>query len=373
MQSVYINHIAKYLPGLPIHNEEMEEYLGLISGKKSKSKSIILRNNGITSRYYAIKKDGTLLETNAEMTAKAIQQLGITLDRVSYLASGTTLPDQILPAHANMVHGIIGGNNLELSSHGGSCLSGFHALKSAFLHVKSELHSHAIATGSELWSKNFRNENFEEEAAKLRQLEQQPIIAFEADFLRWMLSDGAAAMHLSNKPNTELSLRIDWMESKSFAHELETCMYLGGEKEGKKLIGFRAFEPKLWPEKSLFAIKQDTKILGNYIISKGLEYTSEIAQKHQLDPKEIDWLLPHISSMYFFDKMLKGYEEIGFAIPVEKWFTNLKTVGNLGSAAFMFILEELFNSGKLKKGQKILVMIPESARFAYGYIHLTVV
>ena len=29
-------------------------------------------------------------------------------------------------------------------------------------------------------------------------------------------------------------------------------------------------------------------------------------------------------------------------------------------------------SGKLKKGQKILVMIPESARFSYSYCMLTV-
>jgi 3-oxoacyl-[acyl-carrier-protein] synthase-3 len=37
------------------------------------------------------------------------------------------------------------------------------------------------------------------------------------------------------------------------------------------------------------------------------------------------------------------------------------------------MLEELFHSGRLKKGQHILVMVPESARFSYAYMYLTVV
>ncbi len=36
------------------------------------------------------------------------------------------------------------------------------------------------------------------------------------------------------------------------------------------------------------------------------------------------------------------------------------------------MIEELLYSGKLKKGEKILVMIPESARFSYCYCMLTV-
>ena len=35
-------------------------------------------------------------------------------------------------------------------------------------------------------------------------------------------------------------------------------------------------------------------------------------------------------------------------------------------------LEELFHSGKLSKGQKIAMIIPESARFTYANVLLTV-
>jgi 3-oxoacyl-[acyl-carrier-protein] synthase-3 len=44
----------------------------------------------------------------------------------------------------------------------------------------------------------------------------------------------------------------------------------------------------------------------------------------------------------------------------------------VGSASIYIMLEELFNSGKLKAGQKLLLMVPESARFSYSYVLLTV-
>src|SRR3546814_8068914 len=43
--------------------------------------------------------------------------------------------------------------------------------------------------------------NFEaENEARVAALETKPVIAFEKDFLRWMLSDGAGAALLENRP-----------------------------------------------------------------------------------------------------------------------------------------------------------------------------
>ena len=64
---------------------------------------------------------------------------------------------------------------------------------------------------------------------------------------------------------------------------------------------------------------------------------------------------------------------IGFQIPYDKWFTNLITKGNTGSASIFVIMEELFHSGKLRTGQKVLCFIPESGRFSMAYMMLTVV
>ena len=59
-------------------------------------------------------------------------------------------------------------------------------------------------------------------------------------------------------------------------------------------------------------------------------------------------------------------------IPQERWFTNLSSKGNTGSASIYIILEELFHSGKLKVGEKLLCYIPESGRFSTAFMQLEV-
>ncbi len=56
MYSAYINRIGKFLPGEPINNDEMEEYLGKIAWRPSKVSQRILNSNGIQKGYYAIDK-----------------------------------------------------------------------------------------------------------------------------------------------------------------------------------------------------------------------------------------------------------------------------------------------------------------------------
>lgn len=77
--------------------------------------------------------------------------------------------------------------------------------------------------------------------------------------------------------------------------------------------------------------------------------------------------------MFFKKKIIDNLKEYNIDIPEEKWFLNLTKIGNVGAASGMLMVEELFNSGKLKIGEKILMMIPESARFSYTYVLLTAV
>ena len=79
-----------------------------------------------------------------------------------------------------------------------------------------------------------------------------------------------------------------------------------------------------------------------------------------------------MSSFFFEDKMYNEMVELGIDIPKEKWFTNLATKGNVGAASIYLMLDELFNGGQLKKGQKILLGVPESSRFSYVFCLLTV-
>jgi 3-oxoacyl-[acyl-carrier-protein] synthase III len=377
-KSVYINRIAGYLPGDPVSNDEMEQYLGFVGGNfRSKSKALVLRNNKITTRYYAIDKEGKHTHNNAQLTAEAIRRLesdDFRIGDIQLLTCGTTSPDQLLPSHASMVHGELKSHPHEAISFSGSCCSGMNALKYAYMSIASGNSTNAVTTGSEKLSHWMQAGNFREEAESLRKLEAQPYLAFEKDFLRWMLSDGAAAVLLSDHPNKDgVSLRIEWMEISSFANEMETCMYFGGEKqENGELKGWAAMEQREWLERSIFALRQDTRMLEANIARLGTRKLAENLERHNVDINTIDWYLPHISSEFFRAKVDEEMKKNNIYLPQEKWFINLSRVGNIGSASIFLALEELFNSGKLKKGERIILSVPESARFAYANALLTV-
>ena len=208
-------------------------------------------------------------------------------------------------------------------------------------------------------------------------LESQPILAFSADFLRWMLSDGAGAAFLtSTPPQDNPAFRVEWIEHLSFASELETCMYSGAVKnEDGSLTGWRDF-PSLQEAVAAgaFLVKQDVKLLNQEIIGTIVDRVlTRVIAKHQLDPDAITWFLPHYSSDFFRQRLFDRMEAIGFAIPYERWFTNLAAKGNSGSASIYIILEELFRSGRISRGDTILCMIPESGRFSTAYMMLTAV
>jgi 3-oxoacyl-[acyl-carrier-protein] synthase-3 len=376
MPEVYITKASKFLPNEAVANEDMDSYLGLINGHASKGKALTLRNNGIKTRYYSLDKNGKSTHSNAQMTALAIEALtGKDFDKteIEVLACGTTTPDNMLPSHAVMVHGELKCNPVEIISPSGACCAGMQALKYGYLSVLAGNSKNAVCTGSEKTSSWLRSEQFEKESETLSKLEQQPLIAFEKDFLRWMLSDGAGALLLEDKPRGDLSLKIEWLETASFANELETCMYAGSDKnEDGSTKGWKEFTPDEWLSKSVFALKQDVKLLGKSIVPTGTRYLKKLIEKRKLDVSTIDYFLPHLSSEFFRGKIAEEIQKQNIDIPQEKWFTNLTKIGNVGAGSVYLMIEELMSSGKLRKGNKILLMVPESARFSYAYALLTV-
>jgi 3-oxoacyl-[acyl-carrier-protein] synthase-3 len=376
---VYINKTSAYFPNNPVSNDEMELYLGLINGKPSKSKGIVLRNNGIKNRYYALTKEGKATHTNAQMTALAIKALfkedPLKIKEMELLSCGTSSPDQMMPSHGVMTHGWLPeAEAIEVVSPAGVCCAGMHAIKYAYMAIRTGDVKIAVATGSERFSGLLVSNVFEEEAQKLKELKANPYVAFQQDFLRWMLSDGASAFLMSDKPNqNSLSLRLDWIEGISYANEIETCMCMGAEKmPDGTLKGFMDFTPEDIMNKSIFSIKQDITLLGNNIVPLGGKKIKEILDRKGITTRDIDYFMPHISSDFFKSKIYDMIEIYGGGIPYEKWFINLYTVGNVGAASAFLMIDELFHSGRLKKGQKLLLLVPESARFSYMYAMLTV-
>ncbi len=377
--SVYITGTASFLPNAPVTNDQMERILGQLGDKPSRARPTVLRSNGIQTRHYCI--DPVTLEpthSNAQLTAEVVKVIGnegFDLDQLQCLSCGTSIADQLMPNHAVMVHGELGLPPLEAVATTGVCLSGLASVKYAYMAVASGTHANAIATGSELSSAMMSVRNLQVES-DTNDLELKPELAFDRDFLRWMLSDGAGAMLLEPKPREgRLNFRIDWIEMFSYAGQMETCMYAGAVKDGTgKVTGWARFTPAERERHTIMAVRQDVKLLNEYVMYYTVQKPLEtLAVKRGLKGENIDWFLPHYSSKFFRDKVHAHMVKAGVDVPQERWFTNLPYKGNTGSASMYIILDELARSGRLQKGQRLMTYVPESGRFATGFMHLTVV
>ena len=382
-RDVFITRTASFLPLDPVGNDQMEQVLGMAGERPSRTRRVTLRSNGIASRHYVIDpQTGQPRYTNASITAEAVRRLageGFTLDSISCLATGTSVPDQILPNHGVMVHGELGGGPCEVVSTAGICAAGATALKYAWMAVRSGEHESAVATGSEAVSPVLRGTRYTAETeAMARRLEAQPELAFEKDFLRWMLSDGAGAALLQAQPAATAegpSLRVDWIDVFSFAHEMPVCMYAGADRDADGgLVGWAQFPHDELGRRSVLSIKQDVKLLNADVVEMCLvRPLAAVIARRGLQAGAVDWFLPHMSSDYFRKPIAAGLDRAGLPIAPDKWFTNLSRVGNIGAGSFYVMLDELRRSGRLEPGQRVLGFVPETGRISSAFIHLTVV
>lgn len=374
---VFINKIASFFPNQPVSNDEMEDYLGKIGDQTSRVKSIILRQNGIKTRYYALDKQQRITHSNAELASNAIKDLISTCnneEKIEMMACGTSSPDQILPSHASMVHGLTFNYPLEIYSLSGVCLTGLAALKTAYMSIKIGNTTNGICSTSELASASFLSRFYEAEYINLKELEENPHLAFEKDFLRYMLSDGAAALLLSNKPKESRALEINWIELISYANMHPACMYMGAEATSEgDLISWKEFSEEDLISHSVLACKQNVRLLNEYVIERFVDAIEHALTKNNLNPETIKYVIPHISSMYFFKRLEEGIKARKINLPTSKWFTNLTWVGNVGSVAPFAALDELIRTKPLEKGDQILLLVPESGRFSFGVALLTCV
>ncbi|MDN5203824.1 beta-ketoacyl-ACP synthase III [Fulvivirgaceae bacterium BMA10] len=371
--SAFITAAGKFLPGKPVTNDEIEEYLGLIHNEPSRTKERILRQNGINSRYYAINKQQEAQYSLSEMVAFAIddclKRSGVSKDKIGFLAAATTQGDLPVPGFASMVHAASDLKQCEIATLHGVCGSGMMALKSAWLNIATKQHQNAVSCAGEFASRMFKKQRFENQKVA----GSNGSIPLEVDFLRWMLSDGGGALLVQPEPYANTSLKIKWIDIQSYAHLFDVCMYAGLNKNKQHFSNFWLDYPSFSAadEEGVINLKQDIKIVDN-IVKLGVKRFFELIDEGRIDPKNIDHFLCHYSSHYFKKPILDLLKKGGTSIPEDKWFTNLYTKGNTGSASIYIMLDELLNEKELQNGEQILCMVPESGRFLTSFMMLEV-
>src|SRR3954462_12112901 len=75
VRAAYVTAAAQCLPGAPVGNKEMVDYIGRLSPEAERLGSLTLRQNRIRTRHYAIRPDGSSDWTVAKLAGRAVRDL----------------------------------------------------------------------------------------------------------------------------------------------------------------------------------------------------------------------------------------------------------------------------------------------------------
>jgi 3-oxoacyl-[acyl-carrier-protein] synthase-3 len=374
MTEAYITGIGAYLPGEPVDNEQLMTRLTDGTARSARLGRQALAANGIRTRHYAVDDRGRTLMLNEELAASAARQAladrGLPVSAVRMLATGTTQGDVLVPGFASMVHGRLGGGPMELLSAAGVCASSMAALKAAVTAVRLGEHPVALAVGSELASRSLASRSLAAGGAAPAAPAGDPE-PLDAGFLRWTLSDGAGAVVVEPRPRPGgLSLRVDWMHLVSHAHEHAVCMGAGLTPGTAPRAG------TTWQDQQDKQgqpdgprLRQDMSALPALIDLGVAEYTA-LVEAGRIDPGT-EHVLCHYSAEHFRAKLISRLRAAGHDPDESRWFTNLHTAGNTGAASIFVMLEAA--RPRLRAGDRVLLVVPESGRFTLAFAQLTCV
>ncbi|MEM7391463.1 MAG: hypothetical protein AAF492_03865, partial [Verrucomicrobiota bacterium] len=288
----YITSTGSFLPGDPVDNENLPAYMGRLFGE-SKVREKILRVNGIKRRHYALdrKQNAThdVYELAALAAAGCLEGMEAK-DRVEYLSAGSTKTPFVGPGLSSILHSRLKEKGLldqplEINSNSGICSSAAQAFVNASRAIASGAKTGALCVGVEQPSAILKSSAIKPPRDWLNIMRDVRTSKwFMSVFLRFMLSDGAGAFLLENRPAPgRISFQVDWTFSRSFAHEAPLCMKL----EGRSLL-----------------LSQDVEILTNHMkpcVQKVTEAALETNGETLADYKVV---LPHLSSFFFRKNML---------------------------------------------------------------------
>ena len=364
-QRVYVESAGMFMPGEPVGNDQMDAYIAPLDRMSTRIKRRILAENGIRQRHYAIDAEGRTVFTNAQLAAGAIrdclQRGDVDMARVGMLASGSSGGDALMPGFANMIQGELAAPPMETVSVHGICAAGVSAIQAAAQGIELGAHARALAVASEMPSRLFKRSRF---AARGYEID------FDSHFLRWMLSDGAGALLLTDGAllprRSGVRLRLKWTHQRAFSGDYPVCMQLGLTEDRQS--GHLDFAS--WGEAEAagaLALRQDIRLLP-HLFDIGIHEYAELVKEGWLDPARVNHFLCHYSSEKFIPVVEDLMGKANLSIPRERWWSNLAWRGNTGAASILVMLAEFMRTRTLEPGEQIFCYVPESGRFMAAYM-----
>jgi len=306
-----IASLATYVPPRLLTNADLEKMV-------ETSNDWIIQRTGIRERHIVDKGVATS-DLAKEAALKAIEKAGLTPDDIGVIVCGTVTPDMLFPSTACLIQHKIGAHRAWGFDLSAACSAFTYALTTGSQFVATGAYEHALVVGADVMSS---------------------IIDYKDRSTCVLFGDGAGAVVVSAAKPGEGSI-ID------FEHEVD-----GGGGQALRMPAGGSLQPASHEtvDQRLHYVKQDGATVFKFAVRKTEEISRRLIDRNKLNPNDIDLFVSHQANGRIIQA---ASEKLG--IDPAKVIINIDRFGNTTAATIPLALNDAVCSGRLKKGDLVLL------------------
>jgi 3-oxoacyl-(acyl-carrier-protein) synthase III len=307
-----ITGVGSYVPAKILTNADLEKMV-------ETSDEWIITRTGIKQRRLAAKDEFTS-DMAAHAAQRAMKKAGVTADQIDLIIVATITPDMPFPATACIVQQKIGARRAAAFDLEAACSGFIYGLEVGQQFIMSRTYDTVLVIGAEKLSS---------------------IVDWTDRNTCVLFGDGAGAAVLQSRPNS---------------HGLLTAVMGADGSKGSLLHmpggGSRCPASADSVAAKLHYLRMDGRETFKNAVQAMYHAAQEALRRCELDISKIKCVIPHQANRRIIDAVGK---RLG-ATP-EQLFINLDRYGNTSAASVAIALDEAVSSGKIQRGDLILMMV----------------
>jgi 3-oxoacyl-[acyl-carrier-protein] synthase-3 len=292
----------------------------------------IMQRVGIRERHIAAPGVATS-DLGKEAAIVAIARAGLTPDDIGLIVTGTVTPDMLFPSTTCLIQHKIGAHHAWGFDLSAACSAFTYALTTASQLVATGAHDHALVVGADVMSR---------------------IIDYQDRATCVLFGDGAGAVVVSAAEEGQGAI-LD------FEHEID-----GSGGDALFMPGGGSLRPPSHEtvDQRMHYVKQDGRAVFKFAVRKTEEIAHRILERNGLKTTDLDLFVSHQANRRIIES---AAEKLGLG--PDKMIINIDKFGNTTAATIPLALNDAVCSGRLKKGDLVL-LASVGAGFTVGAVLL---
>ena len=312
--------VGSYAPKRVLTNADLEKIVDT-------NDEWIVQRSGIRQRHIADENEATS-DLAVRAAQQAIERASLVPEDIDFIAVGTTTPDMYFPTVGNILQQRLGCRRVGSVDMLAACASSIYSLSIGSQFIQTGKYQRVLCVGAETLS---RITDFTDRATCV------------------LLADAAGAAVLA--PSTDDRGLIDF-DLYSDGHFWELLYMPGG--------GSRHPASRETVEARMHYAKMKGAEVFKVAVRMFSECTARILERNGLTAKDVDLFIPHQANLRIIEAAAKRVD-----LPMERVFVNVDRYGNTGAASVYVALEEAVSSGRLKRGD-LVMLAAFGGGFAWG-------